>query len=180
VKVRLFFNVLVHEQVGEAAFVNHWAAEYRDKRPQLYRRNIGKKKLTQKRIWELFEWKNGGPIAKHKRVSIQRNYVDRRPAVPKSDRDSLVRFICQPGGAIWRIFWLHCRAPNLYPIFDQHVYRAMRRLQGLSDEIPQNTLEKARAYVDEYLPFHRRLKTRNKRKLDNALWVYGKYMKGRT
>ena len=86
----------------------------------------------------------------------------------------------QPGGAIWRIFWLHCNGPDLYPMFDQHVYRAMKKLvTGRSAEIPDANRGKAIAYVDEYLPFHASFLHKNKKELDEALWAYGKYLKSR-
>ena len=30
------------------------------------------------------------------------------------------------GGVIWNFFWLHCTNPTLFPIFDQHTYRAQK------------------------------------------------------
>ena len=34
-------------------------------------------------------------------------------------------FLNRPGGAIWRIFWLHVQHTQHFPIYDQHVHRAM-------------------------------------------------------
>jgi hypothetical protein len=172
------FPVLEVKHVDERAFVEFWAAKYPTINEPIYQAHIGKP-LTEKRLLELFRWKNNGPIAKHKLKSIRRNYIQNKPAPPAlGDVGALQSFITQPGGAIWRIFWLHCYDPSRYPIFDQHVYRAMCRLtRGRAEEIPETNHAKATAYVEQYLPFHARLTYKNRKKIDEALWSYGKYLK---
>lgn len=128
------FPIHVVRQVSSEEFIEHWSHRYPLKKEPIYQENIGQP-LTPERIWALFEWKNNGPIAKQKRNSILKNYINTTPVVPHAeDRDGLVRFIQEPGGAIWRIFWLHCYNQNQYPIFDQHVYRAMHHQRCLSLE----------------------------------------------
>ncbi len=172
------FPVLAVKNVAENDFVEFWSARYPTKNEPAYQANIGKP-LTKQRLLILFEWKNNGPIAKQKLASIHRNYIDTRPAPPTlGDLRAIETFITQPGGAIWRIFWLHCHAPSQYPIFDQHVYRAMCRLEvGRPEEIPTTNTAKAKAYVEQYLPFHAAFKYPNAKKIDEALWSYGKYLK---
>ncbi len=173
------FPILAVQLVDEQRFIEFWSARYPAKSDPVYQASIGKP-LTEKRLLHLFEWKNGSRIARHKLASIRRNYVERRPVPPiLGDSGSLLSFIQQPGGAIWRIFWLHCYCPLTYPIFDQHVYRAMRRLStGCAAEVPASNAGKAAAYVGEYLPFHATLKWSNRKQVDEALWSYGKYLKG--
>lgn len=173
------FPVLAINNLRESDFVEFWSSRYPTKNEPVYQANIGKP-LTEQRLLALFEWKNNGPISKQKLASIRRNYIDAKPLPPAAgDMNSIENFIRQPGGAIWRIFWLHCHAPNTYPIFDQHVYRAMRRMQvGRPEEIPRSNAEKAKAYVELYLPFYSTFKSPNKKKIDEALWTYGKYLKG--
>jgi hypothetical protein len=172
------FPILEIKQVDERAFVEFWAARYPTAYEPIYQAHIGKP-LTKKRLLELFRWKNNGPIAKHKFKSILRNYIESKPTPPlPGDQGALRSFISQPGGTIWRIFWLHCYEPSRYPIFDQHVYRAMRCLTGgRVEEIPRANLAKASAYVDQYLPFHSRFTYKNRKRVDQALWSYGKYLK---
>lgn len=172
--------ILVVKHVDRDAFVKYWASTYPLVNEPTYQENIGKS-LTAARIWALFEWKNNGPIAQHKRDSIQKNYIDAKPKAPRTgNRDDLVSFIRLPGGAIWRIFWLHCYDPIQYPIFDQHVYRAMRRLlHGKAEEPPATNRGKAIAYADEYMSFYKEFQYPNGKLLDQALWSYGKYLKGR-
>ena len=172
------FPILNIQWVDEKRFVEFWAARYPTMKDSAYLSNIGKP-LNDERLLALFEWKNGGPIAQLKLDSIHRNYGRNLQDPPsRGDRSRMLEFIQQPGGVIWRIFWLHCYDHLTYPIFDQHVYRSMRRLQnGRAAEIPTNNVEKAKAYVDEYLPFHATLKYPDAKKIDEALWSYGKYLK---
>lgn len=176
--VEMRLTTLSRKVTSEREFVAFWSALFVDRRAELYRKNIGKP-LTASRLLGLFKWKNGGRIAAHKLRSIKKNYLDCAPIPPPLGNDGeLVSFICQPGGAIWRIFWLHCHSPDIYPIFDQHVYRAMMHLKtGKIIEIGKGNDAKAAQYVHEYLPFHAQFSSSNKKKLDEALWVYGKYLK---
>ena len=174
------FPILTVKNVAERGFVEFWSARYPTDNEPVYQAHIGKP-LTKQRLLSLFEWKNNGPIAKQKLASIHRNYIDTKPVPPTpGDSCAIETFITQPGGAIWRIFWLHCHAPSQYPIFDQHVYRAMRcLLEGRPEEIPTTNAAKAKAYVEQYLPFHSTFKYPNVKKIDEALWSYGKYLKGK-
>lgn len=52
-------------------------------------------------------------------------------------------------------------------------------LTGETQEIPATNPEKAIVYIDEYLPFYKRFNHKDKKQLDEALWSYGKYLKGR-
>jgi hypothetical protein len=173
--------VLVEKFASESEFIEFWAEQYDDPRDHLYSENIGKN-LTPVRLRDLFEWKNGGPIAKRKMDSIERNYINTKPIAPRAgNRDEQIAFITQPGGAIWRIFWLHCHSPASYPIFDQHVYRAMKYIQlDQVLEIPNLNRLKVISYIDEYLPFHASFNCENKKRLDEALWSFGKYIKVKT
>jgi len=172
------YNILESKSVDESEFVEFWAKTYKDKHDSLYSSNIGNP-LTTDSIQALFKWKNGGPISKNKQLSIQRNYIDTTPISPKVNESvKLIQFITEPGGAIWRIFWLHCNSPKTYPIFDQHVFRAMKTITtGSPEELPATDIAKANAYVNEYLPFHNSFSYPDKKKLDEALWSYGKFLK---
>jgi hypothetical protein len=146
----MHLQILAPINASQRQVVEYWAARYADKRPHLYVPHVG-------------------------RTYIDARQIPRRP----SNHADLIRFISQPGGVIWRVFWLHCHDPERYPIFDQHVSRAMKVILGASAEIPKRNSAKAEAYAREYLPFHARFRTRDRRELDKALWSFGKEMKGR-
>ena len=129
-----------------------------------------------------FEWKNNGTISKKKLASVYNNYIANQPEPPEiGNRKAELAFLLLPGGVIWRIFWLHCHAPDKYPIFDQHVYRAMQYiLHGeFIEDSPKKDGDKAATYIEAYLPFHAAFKYPNEKLLDQALWSFGKHIKGR-
>jgi hypothetical protein len=135
---------------------------------------------TEERILRWFEWKNGTPLSDLKRTSVLKNFVARRSElttipVNESPMQTLARF--QRGGAIWRIFWLHCWQPECFPIYDQHVHRAMRFIVAeVIEEIPAKDSDKIQSYVEQYLPFHARFNGLPHRAVDKALWAFGRFI----
>jgi hypothetical protein len=161
------------------AFVDFWAARYAGYDEKVYEANVGQE-LTETRTLELFAWKNGTPLSEAKRKSVLTNFVARRGELDhlpldETASDLLARF--SEGGAIWRIFWLHCWRPARFPIYDQHVHRAMRFIQaGVLEEIPGQDRRKIRAYLDSYIAFHARFDGIGSRLVDKALWAFGKFL----
>ena len=167
--MRLGFSMDFHSADD---FIVHWASKYTyDERK--YEENIGRPLTAQSRL-ALFEWKNGSVISDRKLQSIERNYpltfdgrVDERYLQPDTG-----------GGAIWNIFYAHCLEPTVWPIFDQHVCRAMwYMLESELREIPDKDTEKLRVYRDDYVPFYRSFGPFPERRLDKALFTFGKFLK---
>lgn len=167
-------------QATQQQFVEFWSLRYQDNQENLYSNNVGQA-LTEQRILDLFQWKNGTPLSAGKLTSVQDNFVKRRVQLAQlpSDvnaNDFLAYF--KNGGAIWRIFWLHCWQPTRFPIYDQHVHRAMTFISnGAPEEIPQYDPRKIEAYLDRYLPFHAQFAAIDGRAVDKALWAFGKFIK---
>jgi hypothetical protein len=161
------------------AFLEFWAARYAGYDETFYEANVGQE-LTERRIMDWFIWKNGTPLSELKRASVIRNFVARRAELDHlranaSATELLSHF--SEGGVIWRIFWLHCWQPERFPIYDQHVHRAMRFIQdGVIEEIPDKDSQKVRAYVDRYMPFHAAFAGFGFRLVDKALWAFGKFL----
>ncbi len=166
-------------QVSRQKFVEFWSLRYDYTEENLYTDNIGQA-LTEQRILELYQWKNGTPLSDRKLASVHRNFVQRKDELAHlqhndSADDFLARFT--KGGAIWRIFWLHCWQPNRFPIYDQHVHRAMVFIErGVREEIPQYDPRKIEAYINKYLPFHTQFSSIDGRTVDKALWAFGKFI----
>jgi hypothetical protein len=164
--------------VGYEAFIDFWAARYTGYDDDFYNANIGQE-LTEARILEWFTWKNGTPLSQGKRSSVLRNFVARRNELTTLRGDEtaselLSRF--NEGGAIWRIFWLHCWQALRFPIYDQHVHRAMRFIEaGVREEIPGRDPDKIREY-EHYIAFHARFEGIHHRHVDKALWAFGKFL----
>lgn len=168
------------EWVSRNAFVEFWSARYQYGNGKLYDENIGRE-LTEKRILELFTWKNGILLSVNKLNSVTRNFVARRAELADVDANANVEQFLEvfnSGGAIWRIFWLHCWYPQRFPIYDQHVHRAMRFIEtGRVDEIPKTDPDKIKTYTSEYQPFHDRFAGLDTRSVDKSLWAFGKFIK---
>jgi len=169
-------------QSAPAQFLQFWSDVYGYAKENLYEENIDKK-LTEQSIFALFEWKNGTPLSNRKKESVRRNFVDRRGELEQLQPDmEPEKFLAHfaHGGAIWRIFWLHCWQPLRFPIYDQHVHRAMTFiLTGVQEEIPALDSRKIDSYVRRYLPFHATFDgvCRRPRSVDKALWAFGKFLK---
>jgi hypothetical protein len=132
-------------------FVSFWSQQYpTDHFPDdIYAANIVGH-VTCDKILNLFEWKNGRPLSEAKRRSVHENFVDRLEEVDQLLPDwtagqFLDRF--SRGGAIWRVFWLNCVRQE-FPIYDQHVHRAMKFiLTGKPEKLPAGDDQR----IDKYL-----------------------------
>jgi hypothetical protein len=164
-------------ETGPDDFIEFWASRYVDPRESLYDENIGKP-LTPESVMALFEWKNGGKLSDRKKTSVHQHYVSRiNEPLPHEVRGFLKSFGLNNGGSIWPIFWLHC-CNQQFPIFDQHVYRAMTFIQHReSDELNKySDKQKIDFYLDRYIPFYAQLGNLDRR-ADKALWMFGKFLK---
>jgi hypothetical protein len=155
-------------------FMDHWSSKYKYKSDEKYTDNIGSP-LTEESLRQLFEWKNGiEKIAGRKLLSIAENYTT------SFNGDPVTRNLDhkQSGSAIWNIFYLHCLSPREWPIFDQHVFRAMRYMKtGKVEEIPGTSKRKYETYQQEYIPFFKAFGGMEQRKIDMALFAFGKFLK---
>lgn len=173
--------MIVYEpkKVDRATFVAFWSQRYQYAQEHLYDDNI-EMPLTEQRVLDLFRWKNGTHLSELKLQSVIRNFINRIDELhtipPDVDAKTfLLRFAA--GGAIWRIFWLHCWQPDRFPIYDQHVHRAMAFLgTGTKEEIPGFDPRKIDSYINRYLPFYSTFKDLGHRDVDRALWSFGKFL----
>lgn len=140
----------VNEQNAVELFMDYWASRYFYNLETVYTENIGKE-LTPERLIHLFEWKNGGKISQSKLKSIQNNYLHNR--IRKIDELKNVYLNERNlGGPIWNIFYIHCIEPRIFPIFDQHTYRAMCFItKNMLQEIPKTKREIYRIYNEAYI-----------------------------
>ena len=173
-------QLFIYEPVNAdaKAFIDFWAARYTGYDDDFYDANVGQE-LTETRILDWFVWKNGTPLSGPKKNSVMRNFVARRHELAQLEDETASQLLARfsEGGVIWRIFWLHCWQPARFPIYDQHVHRAMRFIQaGVREEIPGKDPDKIRAYIDQYMPFYARFDGLPHRAVDKALWAFGKFI----
>jgi len=163
-----------------AKFVQFWARSYTDPDDE-YIPNIGEP-LTAERLKVLFKWKIGSRFFDHHWPTIEKKFLARLNeaiALPEdvSAADALATF--HEGGVVYRVFWLHCIRPKRFPIFDQHVYRAMNLIEARCHRELGDLSTKAQvdAYVNRYLPFwSSRFSGLDTREVDRALWGFGKFI----
>lgn len=168
--------------VAPDEFVAYWSAQYpKQEDVLLYTPNINDGR-SPRALYDLFLWKSGAWLAKKWRKAVETKIIPRFAelnTLPEdiSAADFLRRF--SEGGAIFRIFLLHCWWPKRFPIYDQHVHRAMSVAKtGQCEEIegwPDD--RKIDSYLRDYLPFHSEFATLDQRSVDQALWAFGKFLK---
>ena len=129
--------------------------------------------LTEESLNLLFVWKNGYRLSGKKLRSFVSNY----PVDYNGDLEERYLDYRLNGGAIWNIFYLHCVDHKKYPIFDQDTFRAMYFMKyGKIEELP-NTKKKIFDLYKEYRLFFQQLSEGDERKVDKALFTFGRYIK---
>ncbi len=129
-------------------------------------------------LLEITLWKNGTPLSPNKAKSISQYSLPAEQIASNTNTKAIAAYLNRSGGAIWRIFFLHLQNPSKYPIYDQHVHRAMAVVRGLPQrEIPTGNAAKVTTYLQEYLPFFSQFAGQPSRRVDRALWAFGKFMK---
>jgi len=161
-------------------FIAFWAQKHFYSLEYLYEENIGQT-LNRERVIKLFTWKNGGNIATKKIRSIEDNYLPSLIEIPVLNNIENGRIYLESlgGGVIWNIFWLHCLKPQLFPIFDQHTYRAYKFIteSRIAETAELKDNEKIELYLKNYIHFFSQLGSNENRKVDKALFMYGRFLK---
>lgn len=167
--------------VAVDTFVAYWGAVYPQQEDlELYTPHIGN--CSAEALRHLFNGKFGARFAVATSKSVQANVIPRLAelnALPEDlDAAAFLRLFSK-GGAIFRIFLLHCWRPNRFPIYDQHVHRAMSVVEsGRCEEIETwSDAKKIASYVKRYLVFHKTFCAWDQRLVDRALWAFGRFIK---
>lgn len=162
--------------VSLSEFISFWDQLYSGYDEAFYQENIGQP-LTEERIQKWFAWKNGRSLSKKKIQAVSRYGAPEERIDANADSEALFAFLNRPGGTIWRIFWLHLQHPSQFPIYDQHVHRAMAALcEWPKLEISAVNKTKVRTYLEDYRPFFARFQDHNPRQVDRALWSFGRFL----
>jgi hypothetical protein len=167
--------VLRVDLVPVTEFVRFWERFYAGYDEEFYQSNLGRQ-LDVELVDAWFAWKNGTQLSKQKAAAIRRNFPVSEQIAREASAEEVAGFLNRPGGAIWRIFWLHLQLPEDYPIYDQHVHRAMAFIEGTSPEIPRARNTVIRTYLESYRPFFERFAVCDRRLADRALWAFGKFL----
>jgi hypothetical protein len=163
-------------------FVRFWAACYKYPDCELYTPNIIGS-LTPAKLEALFRWKIGKRFFESHWPVVQQLFVarlDEALALPPDVSAAQLLTLFPRGGAVYRIFWLHCLRPDRFHICDQHVHRAMNLIEKQERRELSEYTEKQQValYLERYLPFwNRHFGGLDPREVDRALWAFGKFMK---
>ncbi len=162
-------------------FISFWSDFYSYSMEGLYTDRLRKEQLSTSDITKLFEWKNGSRLSGKKEEALK-PIIGKLDIINRLKKDFVLDIFLEEfkfiKGKIWKIYLLHILSSGQYPIFDQHAYRAFCFIsKNQRAEIPSSGKEEV--YFDEYVPFFSGLVKQGipKRKLDKALWAFGKFLK---
>ena len=178
-----FPSLAVNEHDDLDAFVAEWAPRYVYAHCALYEQVVGEDPPAaapnQEEMVQLFTWKNGCTLSQQKLNSVQDRFAQHQTEVPNGDIEAapLATEICGGGGPIFRVFYFHLHSPADFPVFDQHVARAMRLILGwpIINWPRLSASQKAAIYAEEYRPWFNARGFDHRRQLDKALWALGKF-----
>lgn len=165
-------------------FIACWSKFYNYGGIDDYFMHITNNPLTEENIRELFKWKNGMRLSDKKDISLETKIMSKLNIINALRSREEITFQCinenfRGISAIWRIFVAHIIRPEQFPIFDQHVYRAMKYLQTRTvEELKNNDKLKLQIYEHEYLKFYNSFASEadHYKIFDEAMWAFGKFL----
>src|SRR5262245_6887902 len=101
-------------------FVRFWERLYSSRYDEaFYQEHIGQPLSDEGIVIRWFEWKNGKRLSAKKAETVRRHFLpDTERIGHDADPEAPTAYPNRPGGAIWRIFWLHLQHPHYFPIYD--------------------------------------------------------------
>lgn len=181
------FPILTKQPTDMPGFIRYWKQHYQydpERTQELYLAVISKETYSEKDLHKLFEWKNGLNLSGKKENSLKKKilpHLDKINAFKKQGESDFntIRKAFKDVSAIWLIFLAHTINKEAFPIFDQHVYRAMHYLEtGVVSEISDEKPDKLSIYQERYLPFYQqnRQYAESYKDWDEAFWAFGKFL----
>ena len=181
--------VLRKEEVSVKEFISFWSNLYHDglvndnSFEQKYSEKINNKLFSKDDILNLYTWKNTQKLSQKKLTGPFLKQVIKKLSIINKlknkfdDADFEEQFGDFSDRPIWFIFLKHIIQPETFPIFDQHMYRSFRFIQnGVIEELSQNN-NVVEIYEKEYVPFFKNIIFSNEKKIDEALFTFGKFIK---
>ncbi|MCL4550410.1 MAG: hypothetical protein M1480_13690 [Bacteroidetes bacterium] len=173
-------SIYSFSETDQETFINFWSNKYQYSLENLYVHNI-QPPLSENSVLNLFHWKNGMRLSTAKLQSVRNNYIALLDNLPELNNLEQGRnYYAQLNGRmIWNLFWLHCINPNLFPIFDQHTYRACNYIlnNAVAELSELNDNEKINFYFDTYIQFFNEFHNNENRRIDKAFFMFGRFLK---
>ncbi|WP_320112038.1 hypothetical protein [Draconibacterium orientale] len=166
-------------------FVEFWSRLYSYPLENLYNERIKKNMFDNEDIQNLFVWKNGMDLSLLKqnsidgKIKLKLKLINELKTQKNVDLESFKNKFSNLT-TVWKIFLLHIIKPDKYPIYDQHIHRAFNYIHNedysrISSSYPSNN-EKEKFYFNTYLPFIKKQKHINLKKLDEAFFSFGQFI----
>lgn len=166
-------------------FIDYWSKLYIYPLEHLYNGNISKKTFEVDDIQDLMKWKNGMNLSSQKQKSVDEKIIPKIDIINdlKKSKDFKIEDVNKEFdnlSFVWKIFILHIIKPKSYPIYDQHINRAYNFITGKEYRSISHSIsdkKKEIFYFGEYLPFIKELNYKPLKKLDEAFFTFGKFIK---
>lgn len=182
-------NLIILEKLESPdlnSFVLFWSNLYSFSNEKVYANAINKNVLTAKDIQDFYVWKNGMVLSGGKQKSLDIKIKAKLKIINDLKLNASIdleafRDEFKDLTAVWKIFLLHIIKPNIYPIYDQHIHRAFLFIHKKDYSTISNTsinnFSKEDFYFKEYLPFLKANNIKDIKKLDEAFFAFGQFLK---
>ncbi len=168
-------------------FINSWSKLYSFSNESVYKASISNEALTKTDIQNLYEWKNGMKLSVLKQRSLDTKIKAKLSIINDFKRNDEVNIEAfkkefkSLTATVWKVFLLHIIEPKKYPIYDQHIHRTFLFIHkedflNISNTSITNKA-KEQFYFDRYLPFIEGNNIKDLKKLDEAFFAFGKFLK---
>lgn len=166
--------------VSPTRFVNFWSEHYHDPRQCTYDQVIGQP-IDEDRARELIGWRSKTGYTKEQREVIEKEFIAKVHLFKHIPRSTSPRRFLEKfprGGAMLRLFWLHCWQPSKYPLFDSHTHRAMCHVLEVEHQelSALGEIGQIHAYLQQYLPLRRRFAAIDPHRVNRAFHALGKFL----
>ena len=180
IKLPIFQRI---DQNDLKTFISFWSKFYSYPLENLYTETITKTTFNENDIQRLFIWKNGMNLSERKQNSLDTNIKAKLELINSykiNNNFTINEFLKKFNGlsVVWKIFLLHIIKPQEYPIYDQHVHRTYNFIHQLPYKTNSvSNQDKENFYFKIYSTFILGLNQINLKKLDEAFFLFGKFIK---
>lgn len=189
------YPIFCFNTVSLREFVEFWSRAYDPTNEHFYSDHVRKSEFSEDDVVQLFVWKNGTVLSRAKMESLTNKIISKLDvinALKRSFDENTFEQHFASLTAIWKSFLQHTIAPNRFPIYDQHVFRAyhflttgvITEMEDHLEAIPISKLElvKYAFYLNRYVPFAQQLSQDGDlplKKIDEALMAFGQFLKSK-
>jgi hypothetical protein len=180
------FHFELNQSKDLDTFIEYWSKLYSYSNESVYKNAISQKEFEKNHIQDLFVWKNGMKLSDLKQKSLESKILSKLDLINRLKINKEVDLVLFKNEfksltTVWKIFLLHIIAPKEFPIYDQHIHRSFLFIH--QEEFTKisnttiNNIQKEEFYFERYLPFIRENNIKDLKKLDEAFFAFGQFLK---